>query len=130
MLYRAQNVLLSLLEGLKNKISSGTKLIITFLDRDTLFSQTELISSDKILLSSGSYVQYLGNDKIQYYYSWRHYEPQIEYCISQKKLETDLEKFGWKIEFVSKNNSHQKNNRNPWNKILHSLKLVCFSRIE
>lgn len=126
----------NLLDGIQNKITSKSKFIISFLDRDMLFPDNILNSTDKISLSSGSFIQYLGNNKIKYFYNWRHYEPQIEYCLSQNELEIDLEKYGWKLELMNKNINHnnlsinKKNVRNPWFRVLNSLKLVCFSRIE
>lgn len=124
----------NLLDGLQKKITMQSKLIISFLDRDILFPDTLSNSQDKISLTSRSFIHYLGNNKIQYFYNWRHYEPQIEYCLSQTELERDLEKYGWKLESVNENIYHnnlsEKNKKNPWLKVLGSLKLVCFSRIE
>ena len=91
-----------MLDGIQNKISEKTKFIISFLDRDLLFPDSALNSTDEIMLSSGSYINYLGNNKINTFIIGDIMNLKLSIVFLKNELEKDLEKYGWKLELVNK----------------------------
>lgn len=114
-----------ILEELDKVTDKGTRLVISFLDRNILFHKEK-----ELELSSQSYLKLVGKNKLQYQYSWRHSISQTENIMSRQEITETLAKAGWKLDYsVSPTDKNYLSDNNPWNSVLESFQILCFRKM-
>lgn len=109
-----------LMTKLNNICVDNCIMLITFIDKNLLFKDTDYID-----LLYGSYIKRLNDNKIKIYYSWTHNNPIIEEILYTEFLINSMETKGWYIkEDLSNKLNLEKNN--PWIKIRDSIKILSF----
>ena len=88
---------LNLMREINKRTKHTTNLMISFINKDILFKDTDLIK-----FNDSGFMKKLDNcdgySKMKYYYPWRHKKPLIEPILSRSDLETYLNSLGWYVK--------------------------------
>ena len=125
-IYNGQQGINNMMAEMNKRTFPGSKLLISFLDKDTLFSEEKNIN-----LSGGSYLNLLNSNTLQYFYSWTHQKPVQEKILTIKTLTESLKPFGWNLDSDNKDISveNKLQDDNTWGKVLSALRFASFTKI-
>ena len=114
----------------------GTKLIISHLDKDILFQNTQ-----KHEFPDGSFMCLQKNSTLKYYYSWRHQKIMEEPIISHQNIVSILGEWKWKLQTKTLNPGTLTENpgsltenpgsltENPWSPVIKSFTILEFIKV-
>ena len=114
----------NLLTELNSKTIDGSIMVISFLDRDSLFPH--LTENHKF--PDGSFMSLTNSQDLLYYYSWRHLQPIKEPILSISDITYLLGTHNWIVRETYK--AKEINKENPWNLVLNSFTILTFYKNE
>lgn len=114
----------NLMLEINKRTSQDVKMMISFLDRDTLF-----LDNTKLEFPDGSFMKLKNKQELTYYYSWRHHLPVTEPIMSGLELTEKMLEVGWKQEQKNILNGEEINKQNPWQKVLSSFQILVFIKM-
>jgi hypothetical protein len=86
---------------------SGTKLLVNYLDRDTMLAQKEYVFNN-------NYVKLLNNETVELYFEWAHNEPIQETLLDKSNVLTLMNKNNWNLDYEYKSSSVKLNGLYIW----------------
>lgn len=110
----------NLLDEINKHTLIGSKMIISFLDKEILFQ-----NKDTLYFPDGSFMSKKQSNELLYYFSWRHKKPIREPLISLQDLQNNFVKYNWKLDNIYRNNITEEN---PWLDVSRSLSVAIFEK--
>jgi len=101
--FKENNGFLNLMREINKRSNSETNLMISFIDKNKLFSKTNIVK-----FNDGGYMKLLDKEKgyfqMKYYYPWRHNYPVVEPVLEKEDIVSYLKSLGWfvKNEYINR----------------------------
>ena len=125
------NGFLNLMKEIEKRTTSHTKLMISFIDKNILFKDSDNIIFDDSgflkKIKNNSSVSYMnGVSYMNYYYPWRHNKIIKEPIIDMECLVEYIESFGWNL--TDTNHNKHDGEENGYRELSRAIKRLVFSK--